>query len=443
MTNIGEAVIAKPPVPDNKGLRDVAGSTVARAMVMPVSALAVLWSSSLVTQQKGVEGFALFSIFVALPYMVPVSDFGISVSVTDTLAKKGLNSPEFRFVWRRTLLLLTGISILTVAVSCYLALHQKWAIVLGLPPNSDTEIAGLAMMAIMAAGIPLGAGQRVLLGQNRQTLSTLLTSSSGIVSLAAVWVALTLPSTGYTQLAVAYGLGPLLMQVVIFIVAARSLRAATRPNVPSGPPVERVKILRVAAPMALLTIALPLTYQSDRVLLSHFSDILEVAKYSFVSMYYVPLLSIVTVGSQALWPMFMKTVSTPRRLDRQFRKADKLFAGLGLLMMVGLVAVGPAMTAIVSAGKGNAPLDLYVVFGVMLLLFGLNATPGMLLMDHKGRIIQAAGAVIMLICKIPLSILLIPLMGATGAVIATLIPMTLCMIIPTRVFALIRLKKGS
>lgn len=424
----------------SRGFADVAGSTAARAIFMPISAIAVLVSSTLITNDRGVEGFALFSIFISLPYMVPVSDFGISISITDTLAKKGKHSPEFRFVWRRTIFILTSISALTVMAATLLALGGHWSSILGLPESSDTELAGVAMMTIMALGIPLGAGQRVLLGLGKQTQSTVLTSTAGCISLVLVWICLSLDPVGYASLAAAYGAGPLLMQITVFLIAAKNL--GKRPWVKSsGQTSVKVKVLRLALPMAFLTVALPLTYQTDRVLLAHFSDLVQVAEYSYVSMYYMPLLSIITVGSQALWPLFMRNLDNPRRLERQYRKADMLFLSLAGAMMVGLIAVGPILTRLVTNGTTSPSYTLYVSFGLMLVLFGFNASSGMLLMDHTGRKIQALGAVLMLAIKLPLSIFLIPILGATGSVAATLLPLTLCMIIPTRVVATKRIKR--
>lgn len=408
---------------------------------MPISALAVLLSSSLITHQRGVEGFALFSIFTALPYMIPISDFGISVSVTDTIAAHGARSPEFRQVWKRTMLILSGVAGATISLAAVVALLGGWRVLLGLPATADTELAGFLMMVLMALGIPLGAGQRALLGLGMQTKATILTSMSGCVSLLLVLLVLAVPGSGYALLSVAYGAGPLLMQMAIFAVAVRKLRVNAIPAYPAHTRTS-VRILRVAVPMAILSLTLPLTYQTDRVLLAHFSDLVQVADYSFVSMYYVPLLSVITIGSQALWPLFIKTLAVPRRLQRQFIKADRMFSGLGLIMMVGLILAGPPLTLIVSGGEGDPPIELFVTFGVLLFLFGCNATPGMLLMDHAGRKVQALGAVVMLGIKVPLSIALIPVLGATGSVLATLIPMSVCMILPTRIIALKRIRKG-
>lgn len=423
-----------------RGFSDVVGSTAGRAIVMPVSALAVLYSSTLITQQRGVEGFALFAIFISLPYMVPVSDFGISVSVTDTLATKGKESPEFSFVWQRTLVVLLLICALTIAVAAVLALGGHWSQILGLPASPDTELAGLLMMIIMAVGIPLGAGQRVLLGIGRQTQATLFTSSSGCISLGLVWMCLSANPSGYAALAAAYGAGPLLMQLLVFLLALKRL-GKTPWRRQLHPYTTRVRIMRLAFPMTVLTIALPLTYQTDRVLLAHFSTLVQVADYSYVSMYYMPLLSIITVGSQALWPLFMRTMENPRRLRRQFRRADRLFLALSAGMMAGLILLGPTATGIVSNGAATAPMALYIVFGIMLVLFGINASSGMLLMDYGGRKVQAFGALAMLALKIPLSLFLIPIFGATGSVAATLLPLMLCMIVPTRLVALRKISK--
>ncbi|MGN7252779.1 oligosaccharide flippase family protein [Arthrobacter sp. SAFR-014] len=396
----------------------------------------------MVTQSKGVEGFALFSIFVALPYMVPISDFGISVSITDTLAKNGPSSAEFRFVWKRTLILLVAIALVTGVIAAVLALSNQWGNILGLPHDDTADVAGLAMMLIMALGIPLGAGQRVMLGLGRQTTATLLGSSSGCISLAMVWLTLSFSTPDYAVLAVAYGLGPLLTQTAIFVIAVRSLKEKWRVS-EHADQARPVRILKMALPMAILTVALPLTYQTDRVLLTHFADLTQVADYSFVSMYYMPLLSIITIGSQALWPLYMRMRSSPRRLSREFKRADRVFSALGVVMMLGLVSVGPVVTRIVSDGKGDPPLALFIAFGVMILLFGSNASPGMLLMDHEGRRIQATGACLLLTSKIFLSTVFIPMFGATGAVIATLLPLGVCMIIPTRILATLRLRRDA
>jgi O-antigen/teichoic acid export membrane protein len=441
MSSVSPTTESSEPRRQTKGFKDVFGSTVARALTMPISAIAVLLSSSLITQSRGVEGFALFSIFIALPYMVPISDFGISVSVTDTIAAHGVGSPEFRYVWKRTLMILSAIAGGTIFLAAMLALMGGWRLVLGLPAGRDTELAGFLMMLVMALGIPLGAGQRALLGLGLQTKATVLNSLSGCVSLLLVSVVLAVPGAGYAGLAVAYGAGPLLMQTALFVIAIRNLRDKANANVPMKLHAP-VKIFHVALPMAVLSLTLPLTYQTDRVLLAHSSDLVQVANYSFVSMYYVPLLSVITIGSQALWPLFIRNLSVPRRLHRQFLKADRMFSTLGIVMMLGLIFAGPPLTLIVSGGKGDPPTALFIAFGAMLFVFGSNATSGMLLMDHQGRKLQALGAVVMLAIKVPLSIALIPVLGATGTILATLIPMTLCMIVPTRIAAQKRIRKG-
>lgn len=422
-------------------LKDSIGSVAARGLVLPLTGLATVLSSRIVVEATGTVGFAWFSLLITLPLLIPISDFGIASVLTDVIARHGTSSQVFRDVARRAIFWLCLIASAAISGGAVLALNGLWSQILGLPSGVGTELACLALTTSMAIGIPLGAGQRILLGLGKQSTSTVILGAGGLISLGLVWFLHTSDHDNFGAYGVAYSLGPLAAQGC---VAAVAWRMATRGPVeaPSITSVPIVRISTVAVPMAIIAIALPLAYQSDRVVLAHFASANEVAAYSLVAILYGPLLSIIAVGGQALWPLFLgRSQLEARRLI--YRQATILFCALGIVLAAGLIFVGPVISSFVASsnGRDKVQISTFVLFGLLLLMFAAHTTNGMLLMDDIGRRVQAAGSVALLFVKVPISILLVPSLGANGVIIATLLAAIPCLVLPALVLARRRLRR--
>ena len=415
-------------------------SSAFRAVTLPFAGIASILSARLVVESSGSIGFAFFSIITSLPALIPVSDFGISAVVTDNIARHGIKSWQFKSVWLRTQRLLWTIAGALSALGIAVGVGGLWAQILGVTDSTMVDVAATAVVILMAIGIPLGAGQRVLLGVGRQTLATGLISSSPILSFgltAAVY--LLWQEADFPLLAIAYSLGSLITQLIVMLVALSHIRRHARKPIAS-PTSARIPIRHTALPMAVIAITLPLAYQSDRILLAHVSSNLAVTNYALVAILYFPLLSIIAFGQQPLWPLFLRHSTQPRQLIALYRNALWAFLSLGVVLGCALAVIGPKISNFVDSST-RAPLGLYLAFAALLIMFGLNSASGMLLMDTAGRRLQAAGSVAMLASKLALTLTWAPAWGAEGAVWATVISASLFMVLPSFVVAVHRLNR--
>jgi O-antigen/teichoic acid export membrane protein len=195
--------------------------------------------------------------------------------------------------------------------------------------------------------------------------------------------------------------------------------------------------------MAVISIALPLAYQSDRVVLAHFASTDALAAYSLVAILYGPLLSVISIGGQTLWPLFIR-LSGSGEWQATYRLSMKIFALLGTALGCGLMIAGPYVSHFVASdGAGDsARWTTYLLFGLLLFMFACHTTNGMLLMDAAGRRFQAVGSVLLLVIKIPLSILLAPKLGADGVILSTLLAASICLVAPAALTLREKLRSG-
>lgn len=426
---------------------DEGGSFVARGLALPISAVCTLIITALVIRNLGVNGYAIFAIIISVPHLVPISDFGLSVSLTDSLAKYGPKSEHFQMTWRRVRRLLAFVAVISTMIGLIVAGFGGWATLLRLPAGLASELSGVVVMVYLGIGIYLGAGQRILLGLQKQKIAVYISGLSGPCSLLFVWVSLLITESNLISVVIANCLGPLIANTLIYLKAIRSANNESIDRVHYVRISDRVStsyrsVIRASVPMAIISISLPLTYQSDRVLLSHLMGPAAVASYSLVSTLYMPLLSLITVSSQSLWPKFIASKAKGKSMSTELLRGSILFCIVGMILSVSLIALGPLIVSYLSDGLA-VPSGLYFAFGALLIAFGASAASGMLQMDFKGRVIQAVGAMTMVVFKLPLAIYLIGIFGPTGAVLGTLIPLIVVMILPTTISAIIRIKNGE
>lgn len=433
MSNRNDPVdsIARPDVGTKRVFRDLFGSLSARLIVLPVGGIATILGSRIVVQATGTEGFAWFSLLVSLPLLIPISDFGIGAALTDVVALDGITTTRFWMTFKKVMRMLLLICCVASALAGLFSALGLWSRILGLPASPSTEIVCGAISIFSALGIPLGAAQRILLSLGKQALSTVVLGLGGVWSLIATWLVALSGSTEFVAFAAAYASGPLAAQLLLAAVVGRRLYRLDRDDPSESQPTDSVGVRTVAVPMAIIGLALPLAYQSDRSLLAHVSTAEQLAAYSLVALLYTPLLSILSVGGQTLWPIFMSRRQAGRIRELYWR-AFGIFSALGLVLAAGLVVLGPLVSRIVGKdAKGfSAPGSTYFLFSVLLLVFALHTANGMLLMDRRGRSIQAVGSIAMLIVKLPVAVLLGSQFGADGVIVSTLVAVTLCLVIP-------------
>ena len=145
---------------------------VVRAATLPVTTLAGLLAARVTVSTLGVHGYALFALVVGLAALNPVGDLGVGAAVTDAVARRQeLGADGVQRVLRTSLRVLMLASLVLTLTAWAMAALGSWAPLLGVPPSREVEVAVATSLTLFAAGLPLGLGNRVLLGAERNDIA--------------------------------------------------------------------------------------------------------------------------------------------------------------------------------------------------------------------------------------------------------------------------------
>jgi O-antigen/teichoic acid export membrane protein len=282
-------------------------------------------------------------------------------------------------------------------------------------------------MSGWAVTIPLGLGGRILLARQRQTLVNFVTSLVPVAAWLFTLIGVTLARPSLPVLAAAIPLSLLCVSIPLYVLARRIVAAEGGSEAFEPEPTARLK--RMAAPMAVLTLSLPLAYQSDRYVISLLSTPTELSRYSLAYLIYSAALSIVGAAGSALWPFFVKHRANGSQRNAYWQ-TFRIFAGLGVALAVAVYVLGPVVVRVVVSATPVIPPVTWAAFSALLLVFSLHWPSGGMLMDPAGLRFQAATSVLMVIANLALSCLLAPRIGAAGPILASTVSIIVFMAIP-------------
>ena len=425
------AIVVTTHVRDLDGRAHVARALVARAGILPISAVAMLFTARTVVAAIGSSGYAVATLVATLPLLIPVTDLGVGAAVTTSMAEHQTPEDVHRTLVT-TLRVLVCVGFMFVAGGAVGAAASLWAPILGLPASASVEWTVAGSLALFGLSVPLGIGSRVLLGLGLNHLSillqgvvaplVLLISLVGRVTGAGLWLfasapAIALLAQGLVSCRVAAHRGSLDLRSVGTDALNRSIRGA--------------KVRHVAGPMAVISASLPIAYQSDRLILSHVSTLTEVTIYSAGAGLFSPMLAVVASSGQSLWPLFARArAQAPDRLRGLFVQACRTFIGLGLVLAVGLIVLGPRVATWTVHAEVIVPIGVMSAFALLLFVQSLYYPTGMLLMDQQGLRLQAITSVAMAIVNVCLSVCLASRLGASGPILGSTLSILVCMGLP-------------
>ncbi|MHB1490849.1 MAG: lipopolysaccharide biosynthesis protein [Cellulomonas sp.] len=405
---------------------------VVRAVTLPVAAVAGLLAARVTVSSLGVDGYALFALVVGLAALNPIGDLGVGAAVTDAVARRQeLGVDEVQRVLRTSLRVLTVVSVVLALGAWALAALGLWAPVLGVPRSGDVEVAVAATLTLFAVGLPLGLSNRLLLGAERNDLALAFQGGSGVAALlfillatatrAPLWAYVAAPSASVALAAATAWPIASSASGLSLPEAVRSAAVRARPG---------SRIFHLAGPMVVITAALPIAYQSDRLLLSHLSSLGEVAIYSVGGQLYTSLFGLVGAAGMSLWPMFARRRAHEPVTRQELIRLMVVFTLGGVLLAVSLVALGPWVGHLVSKGKIDVGYGVFVAFGLLLIVHASWFPAGMLLMDRPGLRFQAVASLVMMVINVPASAWLAHDIGAAGPIIGSIGAIVISMWIP-------------
>lgn len=369
----------------------------------------------LLVRYLGPNELGLYAYVLAFAYPFgALADFGLAAHAIREASRDRSQDAHILVTLRRATLLLAGLG---------------WGAMMAVAVATSHDVAALECLAVAGGASVLSAYATPWLVQlsvreDLHLVSVYQVAGSLLGSLATVWVLL---SGGATfQL-----LAASLLVNLALVVIARCLAGAQTVG-PTAPYTEAIQMIRRSLPFGLLLLGFALYYRIDMIMLQWMRSADEVGFYSAAYRFLDALLPLAAAIGRPFYPRFSHlqshdSVEMCRLLDATWRP---LF-GLGLPLAIGTCFVAEQLVQLVFGSE-------YVSAASMLQVLIWGAIPLLLVnipshaLNAADRVLPLAGVYgIGLAVNVAANLVLIPIWGAQGASIATVLCEWLTLMIVT------------
>lgn len=418
-------------------------SAAARIATLPVTATATIITTYLVVKDLGLENYAYVVLVGALFQLIPFADLGMGAAVVNASSRR-LESRESSAIALATAGMafrtLAFSALAIVSVTTAISLMRGWPSLLGLSADmaDSSHLVVPAVLLPFALSIPFGIGQRILIGEGRNHVASIVGIAGPVAAAGATYILLQL-GVPPLLLGIATPFGILVVSVWCFFLALKISGWHFRQIISIRQLRRRPKLWNSAFPMMVISITVPLALQSDRLVLSHLSEPLELSEYSVAAQMYVPMFSVISMAAVALWPIFARSGSAS--LPLWTKALTSLGTGGCVLAIIFALLVGP-VARLITEGKLSIGGDLALAFASLLVVMACHQASAVLLTSPSQLSFQAVCSTGMLILNISLSVFMAPIYGASGVVWASAIAVFIAQLIPCLIKAQIFLRQS-
>ncbi|MEO6884809.1 MAG: hypothetical protein ABI232_00790 [Jatrophihabitantaceae bacterium] len=409
-------------------------SGLARSIGFLPQAIATLLASRLIISHYGLPAFDTYALVVSVMTLVPLNDLGVGAAVTQSVAAHGTTDDRSE---RAALTAARVLSMSTVGLalaSLLLGLADLWPTLLGPASGSNTFVA-IAMIVYGVSFVP-GLGSSVLLAAERNHVAVILQSFLAPIALVAI-VGLIVFDLDPQLLLVMPAVALIVVNLAMAGVSAKLVSfpwARILRELPFRHRYPGAKIRAISGPMLVINLAVPVAFQSDRIVLSHVSTVQAVANYSVVLQIFAPVMALIVAAAQPLWPIYTKARSQGQRGPQLTKILLVFFAGTVLCSGTLVLIADPVGHLIggdmVSLGH-FLPFTAAMAMGVLAIAYPL----AMSLVDPAGLRFVATCAVLTVPVNIGFSVFLARHLGAPGPLIALFVVSLTLQVIPALFYA--------
>ncbi|GEP47117.1 hypothetical protein MSA03_06250 [Microbacterium saccharophilum] len=382
-----------------------AGSS--RLLTLPVTAAASLVTARIIIDQTGSSGFAVISTVSTLAQVLPFADLGVGAGVVNALAAR---SASDRVKWGTIasavrIAIASALAIVVIALS--VNLFGSWGTILGLQEyqSPDLDLIVAVALAFFAASVPLGIGQRVLVGLSRNAQAVLLSGLTPLLTLALTVSVVALSPGNWLLLAICPSAALACTSAVMAASAVR--RTKFKPRWIFDADFRAGGLLRQGMYFTVITLTASLMLPLGRIIIARSGDLHAVADFSLIMQLYLPATSVVSAAAIALWPHFAANRSAGLATRKKSLIPVAWFGGVGVAGGSAVVLLGPVVATVVSGGAVEPPTAAWLSAGVLLVVQSLQFAIGMNLTTEDGLRFQALWSIPMSACAVSLTLLLV------------------------------------
>ena len=226
------------------------------------------------------------------------------------------------------------------------------------------------------------------------------------------------------------------MGVLGFVVTARVSRPLF-PTAANGLLQPRthpgLRVMDIGWPMLAQLLSPPIAVSSQRLVLAQWGTHEQVAEYGVAGQVFFALQGLVLAAGVALWPLYARR-RAQGTLQRGPALQSAIFGSAVVLATLFVWLIGPWLFGFITDGELTISAPTILSFGLMITCIAVAYPLGMFIMDKPGLRFQVIPTLLMAFSSLGLAIVLTPLWGTPGPLLANVIAMTVCQIIPFAIY---------
>lgn len=425
----------------------------ARALTLPLQAIASLVTAGLLIRHYGTESYGQYALVISLLAVLPFADLGIGAAVVNATATTDTEEERRHAiaVISAAFRVLVLVAVTCIGAGLVITCTFGWAKILGGTADPRSNAAIFFCLTIFACALPLSLGQRIALGIGANDKQLLVQGCQPLLTMALIVLCVNL-SLDIQATFLSFFTAYFITIAIIAFAADRwcegMLREALRQAFSKHRGTTyRVQIFATALPMCVVMVGLPLVLQTHRLMLSHFGNAQEVAQYSLAAQMYLPVLAVISAASTSLWAVFareraVEPSSQHKRATKPFKISS--YTTVGATVICALVTlIAPWLAPRISGGQISVDLELALSFSIFVIAQAAQFPLGVYLTDVFGLRLQAFVTLLFVPLVWVAAVGLIPLVGAGAPALATGAVGLVVQVVPFMVAVYIVAKRGE
>jgi O-antigen/teichoic acid export membrane protein len=408
----------------------------ARLVALLIAAVAVLASSRIIVETYGAEVYGVVFLITSLPGLLYFLDVGAGGAVTKVFAER-----EEPIVVNRRLVMLSGyrVTSTTALILAGSALATFLFADLGSMLGIDSETLEGAnrsiflCLLILSAMVPLSLANGALVGLGRLSSLALISVPGQVLSLGGVAVsaALEAPSWIIPPILVLGQAIPALLATLLLYKTAKIptkellidvARVRTRPG-------GRVKGVMLS--VLIISIAIPLFSSGLRIIVGHLGTLRDLAELTLSLQLFMLCAQILGAAGLALWPVYARRRAENDLPFKEVLWVSALFGAIGAAMATVIFFGAPLASAAVTGSQVELSGGTVAALGLFLIAYAAFWPAGMVMTTSSALRTQAALTLASALAALTGAGLLVPRMGAAGALLSSAIAYALFRVVGT------------
>lgn len=416
--------------------KDIWLTSLARIFTMAFASACSIISSRLFFLEGGIDLYTFSTLLSSLSIVATLLGWGIGASVTNFISQHPISDfksgTETKFLTAFRLLVFSSILLFCVALFMYsqrnLTFFLGGSIFSGLNANRSIFIA----LLLISIGLPFSTGHSILVGLNKNYISTLCIGSAAPVGL--IWI-LACRQLGIDREigALAPNVGSFFSIIIAWVVVKKwNLNPVqnfwSKAFHPKRFPGKSIR--KTTVPLGLILVTLTLTLQADKLILSHVANNLEVARYSLMAQLLSPVHSLMGVIATSYWPYLTRMRSSGLSTYKLLRQGLKVVA-LGTIFLILITYIFSSyLFEFISQDQILFDFGLFFLFSLVILILVLHSTLSSAITNESDLKFQSVLITSMAIVNLAISWILGERIGASGPLIATILTLPLMVMVP-------------